>query len=235
MKYRLHSHRNGLFLFENEPSFRPDWLSIRDTLDSIRDEDLVTAHDAARAKRPDCKSLSDAINGILKSKLDPVRWSSESAIFNDSEYTKKGETRWRLDFASRMMAVEVAFNHGEAIAWNLLKPVLSAELNHVEKAIQTSGGVIITATEAMKRAGNFDSAVGTYEKYLRYLGPMMNTLTVPMVIIGLEPPASFALGSKSGQKGEVVSISACGSSERQILLVAEDGADYGHDPGGILP
>ena len=75
-----------IVLFENEPSFRPDWLSLRDTLDSIRDEDLITTHDSARAKRPDCKSLSDAINELLRSNLDPTRWSSESAIFNDSEY-----------------------------------------------------------------------------------------------------------------------------------------------------
>ena len=39
-------------------------------------------------------------------------------------YSKKMLTagrRWRLDFAKESISLEVAFNHGEAIAWNLLK------------------------------------------------------------------------------------------------------------------
>ena len=54
----------------------------------------------------------------------------------------------------------MAFNDGEAIAWNLLKPVLSAELTTLQKAVQTSGGVIITATEAMKRAATSIAQLG---------------------------------------------------------------------------
>jgi len=47
--------------------------------------------------------------------------------------------------------VEVAFNHGEATAWNLIKPVLASELNHVEKVIPTQAGVFITCTEALAK------------------------------------------------------------------------------------
>ena len=87
--------------------------------------------------------------------------------------------------------VEVAFNNGEAIAWNLLKPVLASELNHVRKDAQTRLGVVIMASEDMKRAGGFDSAVGTFEKAVRYLKPLQNQLTCPMVLIGLSAPESF--------------------------------------------
>lgn len=205
MEYQLHSHRNGLFLFQNDEKFKSDWTSICRAIEGITDDDLMTTHRAALLRRSDCKSLSDAINALLRERLGGSEWARESAIFSDPEYSRKSETRWRLDFASPTMAVEVAFNHGEAIAWNLLKPVLSAELNHVQKAVQTSGGVIIAATEAMKTAGNFDSAVGTYEKFLRYLSPMMNILTVPMVLIGLEPPRSFRLGS-GDRRGEIISL-----------------------------
>jgi hypothetical protein len=97
--------------------------------------------------------------------------------------------------------VEVAFNHGEATAWNLLKPVLASELNHVQKAIQTQAGVIITCTEALKAEGGFDSAVGTFEKFIDYLKPLGSVLTVPILLIGLGPFDSFRiqhrrLGSK---------------------------------------
>jgi len=99
--------------------------------------------------------------------------------------------RFRLDFAKEAVSIEVAFNHGEAAAWNLLKPVLASELNHVRKAIQTQAGIIITATEGMKSAGGFDSAVGTYEKYVEYLRPLNDILSVPLAIIGLEAPRGF--------------------------------------------
>lgn len=223
MRYELHSHRNGLFLFENDSKYSSDWFSLRTVLDGISDEDLMAAHEAARAKRPNCKSLSDAINALIRARLDASRWQPESAIFAEAEYAKKDETRWRLDFASEQMAVEVAFNHGEAIAWNLLKPVLSAELNHVEKAIQTSGGVLIVVTEAMKKAGNFDGAVGTYEKFKRYLKPMMDKLTVPMVIIGLEPPTTFRIGTKyERRRGEVVRLADVEQLQAQGMLAAEN-------------
>ena len=43
------------------------------------------------------------------------------------------EKAWRLDFAKGTISVEVAFNHGEATAWNFMKPTLASEVNHVEK------------------------------------------------------------------------------------------------------
>ena len=49
----------------------------------------------------------------------------------------------RLDFAKNDISIEVGFNHGEAIAWNFIKPTLAGELNHVEKAIQTKICIII--------------------------------------------------------------------------------------------
>ena len=74
-----------------------------------------------------------------------------------------------------------------------MKPVLASELNHVEKEAQTRLGVVIMATEEMKRAGGFDGAVGTFEKAGRYLKPLQNQLSCPMVLIGLEAPEGFVV------------------------------------------
>ena len=50
----------------------------------------------------------------------------------------------------------------------------------------------VAATLAeMKAAGGFDSAVGTYEKYVQYLRPLNDILSVPLAIIGLKAPRSF--------------------------------------------
>ena len=109
---------------------------------------------------------------------------------SEEEYSANGSI-FRLDFAKGPVSVEVAFNHGNDAPWNLLKPTLASELNHVEKAIQTDIGIIITATDSMRVAGGFDNAVGTFEKYVDFLRPMGMLLTAPLVIVGLEAPRTF--------------------------------------------
>lgn len=196
MRYKVHSFRYGKELFSNEQEFLLLWEEIQATLDSITDEELILYYN--NSTRSSKKSISDAINLLIDDKLCKLGWKRQSPIFNNSDYKPKGkESRWTLDFAKDTISVEVAFNHGEAVAWNLIKPVLASELNHVEKAIQTKAGVIITATKSMKKAGNLDGATGTYEKYLQYLNPLRNILTVPLVIIGLEPPKTFIINKKT--------------------------------------
>lgn len=190
MDYVAHSHRHGLTLFNAEEPYASLWTEITQVIESISDDDLATAFgDNVRAS----KSLSAVINRLLHERFTASGWTSESPIFADEEYLRGEKGRFRLDFAKSVVSVEVAFNHGEAAAWNLLKPVLASELNHVGKAIQTHAGVIITATEEMKLAGGFDSAVGTYEKYVNYLRPLNNVLTVPLAVIGLKAPRSFRI------------------------------------------
>ena len=182
----FHSHRFGTAI-ASEEDYRAEWEEIVDVLKSITDQEILAKH---REKSPNSKSVSKAINLLIHDSLEKKGWKPESSIFNDPGYT---QARWRLDFAKEKISVEVAFNHGEAIAWNLLKPVLASELNHVEKDAQTSLGVVIMATEGLKAAGGFDNAVGTYEKAIRYLKPLQNQLTCPMVLIGLEAPKSFVV------------------------------------------
>jgi len=188
MKYKLHSHRHADTVL-SEKKYNSKWLELRDALDNISDEDIRIKFKESSNKM----SISAAINSLIDDRLTSKKWLRQAAIFQDSEYDGKSERKWRLDFAKGPISIEVAFNHGEAMAWNLLKPVLASELNHVRKAIQTEIGVIILATDAMKKAGAFDSAVGSYEKALKYLKPMNDFLTVPILIIGLLPPETFVI------------------------------------------
>ena len=151
-------------------------------------------------------SLSKSINKLIKERLLEDGWVAEAGIFQGKEYSK--DKIWRLDFSKVVeveptkennfqtktgMAVEVGFNHGEAIAWNLMKPKVAAELNHVEKKIDIGSGVgvMICASKALKDAGGFDNAVGEYEKVLRYLNPLQGVLTIPMVIVGIQAPDNY--------------------------------------------
>jgi len=189
MKYNTYSFRHAEVILK-EAEFIKQYEELLAVIDNISEEDLISQHKSYGAisseKIP--KSLSIAINALLKERYTISNWQSESAIFQDSQYL--GDN-WRLDFAKKDISIEVAFNHASVIAWNLIKPVLASELNHVQKAIQTKVGVIITVTQEMKKAGGFDGAIGTFEKFLDYLPPLQNVLTVPLLIIGLEKPETF--------------------------------------------
>ena len=194
MEFITHSHRNAETLFLHEPQYSELYREVLESLRSISDDDVINEYESI--DRHGKKSISQPINRLIKRQLTDLGWTAESAIFEDSRYSNK---KWRLDFAKDQISIEVAFNHAEAISWNLLKPVLASELNHVSKAIQTSAGIVICATELMKTAGNFDNAVGTYETFLRYLTPMYNILTSPVLIIGLLAPQSFYIDATTKQ------------------------------------
>ena len=187
MNYRIHSFRHAEIILNNEPTFSIVWNELLLAINSIEDNEIIEHHQSNPRL---AKSISESINNLLKEKLVGLGWNEESYIFQDDEYSGN---RWRLDFAKESISVEVAFNHGEAIAWNLIKPVLAGELNHVKKEIETEIGVIICATKDLKTKGGFDGAVGEYEKFLTYLNPLRDVLTVPIVIIGLEAPESFEI------------------------------------------
>ena len=215
MKFITTDHNNGLDIVKSNPELGILWSEIESALSSITDERLKAQVPLSNNKM----SLSSAINDLIDVELKKRGWTAQSAIFQGEKYRDK---RWRLDFSKRVenprkditgMAVEVAFNHGEAIAWNLMKPVLAAEINHVgvETDIGAGIGIYICATKALKKAGGFDGAVGEYEKVLRYLFPMSNKLTRPLIIVGLEAPETFRIVKKKDpvtkkNKGEMTQI-----------------------------
>ena len=216
MKFITHQHRFGLDIIHSDERLSALWNDIEITLNGLTDERIIAEYMLSE----NAMSISNAINNLIDNDLQNLGWTPQSAIFQGSEYEGKS---WRLDFAKTAekskdgksgIAIEVAFNHGEAIAWNLLKPVLAAEINHIDTAtdIGVGVGVYICATENLKEAGAFDGAVGEYEKVLRYLSPLFGKLTVPMVIVGLEAPETFRVEKRKNSvtgknKGEIVRTS----------------------------
>ncbi len=194
MKYKLKSYRYGELILTNESKYKDKWNELLQTIESITDQEIIDAHESNK-RRP--KGLSVALNKVIKEKLVSIGWIAESKIFNDEEYSNKS---WRLDFANENISIEVAFNHGEAIAWNLVKPTIASELNHVKKEIKTDIAIVICATKDLKTKGGFDGATGEFEKFERYLDPLRGLLTVPMVIIGLEAPETFKVVHKQVDK-----------------------------------
>ena len=203
-----HSYRFAREIIDSTPELASLFEELIHAITSISEEDLISLQ---QSKFKSQKSISKAINALIKERLVELDWTKESKIFKGEEY--RGESAWALDFAKTRkieslelmpsqldnhateigIAVEVAFNHGEAAAWNILKPVLAAELNHIEKetSIGAGIGVLIVVSADMENRGGFDGAVGNYERYMKHLKVMSNQLTVPMKVLALKAPKSF--------------------------------------------
>ncbi len=204
MIFEIHSHRNAEAIIKNNKEINLFWSELEQVIDSISDNEIAETFLKANRR---AKSISEAINKLIDEKLSMKNWNRQSPIFKETAFVERGriQSNWRLDFAKGPIAIEVAFNHGNDVAWNLIKPVLSSEKNHVDKAIQTELGIIITANEQLKKEGGFDDAIGTFEKYVEYLKPLNSILVSPIILIGLKPLKSFYIekkfidGKKRGQ------------------------------------
>lgn len=183
-----HGHRYGDELIAMKAP--KEWAELTGVISSVTDDEVKKAHEKFP---PPTKSPSKAINKILSDKLLALGWKAEPYLFKAKKYQKHA---WRLDFVKNEVVVEVAFNHGGSVSWNLIKPCLAAELSHLDKeeaAARVQFGVIIAATNKFKKEGGFDSAVGSFETFVEYLGPMRDFLQPPLVIIGLEPLEKYKM------------------------------------------
>lgn len=213
MRYELHQHRFGLDIVKSNPELNSLWQEFISVIESISDSHikneflnppefhpLKKKSDGKPGKRKTNRmSISAALNNLIEDGLIAKHWIEQSKIFQGPNYKSE---RWLLDFSKRVphpfgditgFAVEVAFNHGEAIAWNLMKPQLASDalLVRTETEIGFGVGIYVCATKQLKKEGAFDGAVGEFEKVKRYLEPMASKLTCPLIIVGLKELETF--------------------------------------------
>jgi hypothetical protein len=197
MDFISYSHGHADAIIKSTSNLQNLWIELTETINEISDLELIQHFESSNRR---AKSISESINKILDKKLVEKGWKPQSRIFKDRD-TYQGTT-WTLDFSKQTegyshkklgMAIEVVFNHGEAIAWNLIKLSISAEDNQLRKETDIGDGigVYICATEELKKSGGFDNAVGEYEKVLKYLDPLSLKIKTPIMIVGLSKPKTF--------------------------------------------
>jgi len=222
MDFVKFSHRHAEDLLSSVPAYQEVWVDLEKRLKSISDEQLISHFEKNfQGQVKQTKSLSKTINLLVTQVLDAKTpkeikklnldeddvWVAESEIFHESA---GGLGKWRLDFAKTIhesdesgikiaspvkkgISIEVAFNNAGSAAWNLIKPSIASELNHVDKRIQSSIAILIVATENLKAKGGFDDTVGTFESYRNMLVPLREIIKVPMLIVGLQAPKTFEI------------------------------------------
>jgi hypothetical protein len=199
LEFTFHSHRSAEEKLSGNPALATLWTNLKDILNSISEEDLI--NDFTSMNRQ-AKSISESVNRLIDDRLVKAGWSRQSRIFKD-DGTYNGKT-WTLDFSKKVeddvsnktgIAIEVVFNHAEAVAWNLMKLRIASEMNHVRKEtdIGNGVGVFICATDDLIKKGGYDGAVGSYERVLKYLAPLNEVLISPLIVVGLKPPKSFQI------------------------------------------
>ena len=195
MKYEIVDFNEGEAAIAKSPELSSLWAELIGAIESITDLDLIDYFNSSKRR---AKSISEAINFILNEKLVDNGWTPQSKIFKGEEFSGK---TWTLDFSKSLISengkkvgipIEVVFNHGEAIAWNLIKLSLATE-NNVRKQLDfdKAVGVYICATKKLKDRGGFDGAIGEYERVLKYLNPHDQKMIKPIVILGLKEPDTF--------------------------------------------
>lgn len=201
MEIEIHSFRHAETILKNE--YIDQYNEVIDILKRVTEKEIIKKFESINfekeKKEKQNKSISEALNKILKEKFKQKEWQTESKIFKDKNFRNK---TWKLDFAKRDISLEVAFNHGTVAAWNLIKPTIAGELNHIEKEINTKIGIIITATEELKKSGGFDNAIGTFESYMKYIKALNNILTIPILLIGLKSLKSFEIEHIKNEKNK---------------------------------
>ncbi len=154
----------------------------------------------------------EIVGSMVEANLDQVSDEDDGLYSVETSRDRGRNSTWTLDFSKSVslpdgkktgMAVEVAFNHAEAAAWNLVKPVIASEINdaRVKTNIGEGIGVVIVASAGMKYSGNFDGATGDFRRYLKTLNAMRSQLTSPILLVPLDAPESFHIQRKSKKQG----------------------------------
>ena len=216
----LYSHRFAIEILKSVPELSTLWSEILQAVSEVSEDEVASVHNDINNSGEITKSLSKAINFLLDDRLTKLDWTPQTNLFSALGYNGKNESAWTLDFSKSVsrpdgsisgLAIEVAFNHGEAAAWNLMKPVLAAEVNYLPKQVDIGEGVgiVIVASQGLKEKGAFDGAVGTYDRYVKHLRAMRTHLTTPLLIASIAPPKNYFVkpvkveGSRS-KRGEIV-------------------------------
>ena len=92
MDYRVHGYRHADYLYENLEEYSREWNEILDSIEAISDKMIIEEFEE---EKREAKSISQAINRLMKAELTRRGWNAESYIFADEEYAKQAKGAWR--------------------------------------------------------------------------------------------------------------------------------------------
>lgn len=203
MKYKVYSYNQADSILEGDLTLNSVYYDLVKIIESISDDDII---DRFKKIGKNSKSISNTISNLLDEKLMKDNWIKEIPFFDDTLRTSGRSKRWTLDYYKEKVQLEIAFNHEEGTAWNLMKIPLAIKPNIYTHNQRVDIGIIVTATNQMKKAGGFDNSVGSFEKYIEYLKIFTPFISNPILLIGLQSPDDFKVRHRNIDKKKIGQI-----------------------------
>lgn len=203
MKYKSYSYNNANEIFMHNGDFKDTYENVLKIIDNITDDNLA---DKFEEVGKNSKSLSNTIYRLIEQKLIEQDWQKELHIFQDFAMDQSRSKRWTLDFYKNHIQLEIAFNHEEGTAWNIMKFQLAHQPNSYKQEQEVKIGILILATNQLKKSGGYDNSVGSYEKYIEYLAVFKPFVSLPLLLIGLQSPDEFKVKHRNINRKKIGQI-----------------------------
>src|SRR5690606_33661819 len=159
MNYKIESFKYAEDICRGNESLNKVLKELKEILLGISEKDIMKKFNEIGKNS---KSISKTINALLNESLISNGWEREVQIFSENRHGFATRKRWSMDYYKNSVQLEVAFNHEENTAWNVMKIPLSVVSNIYKHNKEVSIGIIITITNQMRQHGGFDGSVGTF-------------------------------------------------------------------------
>jgi hypothetical protein len=186
MRFVTYSHKHADVILKDSVHTSEVLKEVLQIIEDINEDEIKSKF----ANSKSGKSISTALNNILKNKFSSNYWAKSLNIFNSPEYDKAIFT---ADYFKKGVLLSVITQHLGYLPGILLKYQLANIPNDQKKEFDGSVGVIIIPTSEMKKSGGFDGAISTFEECVSCLEVLKSIITTPILVVGLCEPETFRI------------------------------------------
>ena len=175
----------------NSSDVKENWKNISDAIKSLSWDDIYNLHNSEYADKQ--KSISKALNESLQLELISLGARNKVEIFAEKPFNK---APYIIEQKLDNIAIDYVFGHYNTIPWKISRLAASMMSSNLEKSIKPSVGILILVDKELKKSGNFDSGIGTWEQAVDYLRVFDNQWDAPILLLGLTDPGIFQIEDK---------------------------------------
>ncbi len=135
--------------------------------------------------------MSTAISERLDYELRAIGAASDAPIFS-RKLVNTREDRYKIWKKFGPIAIDYAFGHPDGLRWKLNRLAASIIPNKHSMENPCQVGVLIVATESLRKAAKFD-AKANWETAIEDIDIMNSQLQAPLLIMGLNNPETFTM------------------------------------------
>ena len=190
MKLEVASFRHGAELIAHWP----EWAELQSVIQGIKQDKIV--HTQINDLRSKPVGAQSALNRVFEDRLTGMLgWQSQVLVFPNAAYARAAGQpppdppypERKIDFMKNHLGLEIVFNNESYLERTLFRLDVASESDAVIRAHEVVAGVIVVASEWIKRWGSMDPSVATFEGAQRSLGLVRHSFSVPLLLVGLFP------------------------------------------------